>query len=100
VSPRDQPLEKQSHSSELVHEEDHGEIEPVTIKLRTLNEQIAEEMQREGYEAQALPVGSTKIESLQASSQMFGFGPRVVTNRGLVRVSGRNFSYVQVIQRS
>lgn len=84
----------------MARDSDPGELEPVVVRVSSLNEKIAEEMSRNGYEAEALPLGSTIIESSQSFSQMFGFGPRVVTNRGVIKVVGKYFDYVQVIQRS
>lgn len=78
----------------------HGEIEPVIERKMNVNEILAEEMKREGIRCESLPVGSHPLEGRPSSSHMFMLTSRLTTNRGLIRVIGRNVDFVQVIQRN
>ncbi|HZD36172.1 MAG TPA: hypothetical protein VE130_13300 [Nitrososphaeraceae archaeon] len=45
-------------------------------------------------------IGSLKIERNSFYSHFFPLTPVVVTNRGCIKVSGKNFDYIQIIQRN
>ena len=47
-----------------------------------------------------LEIGSLKIEKNSYYSHFFSFTPVLVTNRGCIQVSGKNFNYIQIIQRN
>ena len=46
-----------------------------------------------------LEIGSLKIERNCYYSHFFSLTPIMVTNRGCIQVSGKNFDYIQIIQR-
>jgi hypothetical protein len=47
-----------------------------------------------------LEIGSFKIERGSYYSHYFSLTPVLVTNRGCIEVSGKNFDYIQIIQRN
>lgn len=47
-----------------------------------------------------LEVGSLKIERDSYYSHFFSLTPVLVTNRGCIQVGGKNFDYIQIIQRN
>jgi hypothetical protein len=47
-----------------------------------------------------LEIGSLKIEKGSYYSHYFSLTPVLVTNRGCIKVSGKNFDYIQIIQRN
>jgi len=47
-----------------------------------------------------LEIGSLKVEKGSYYSHFFSLTPVVVTNRGCIQVSGKNFDYIQIIQRN
>jgi len=47
-----------------------------------------------------LEIGSLKIERDSYYSHFFSLTPVLVTNRGCIQVSGKNFEYIQIIQRN
>lgn len=47
-----------------------------------------------------LEIGSLKIEKNSYYSHFFSFTPVLVTNRGCIQVNGKNFNYIQIIQRN
>jgi hypothetical protein len=46
-----------------------------------------------------LEIGSLPIEKKSPYSHFFTMTPVMVTNRGCIKVSGKNFDYIQIIQR-
>lgn len=81
--------------------EEHGrdDIEPVIVRKTNQNENLAKEMAASGIQCEALAIGSHPIERQPTSSHMFSQTSRLTTNKGLIRVLGRNIDFVQVIQR-
>jgi hypothetical protein len=57
-------------------------------------------MKRSGIDCQALEVGSHLIEQKPHYSYMFAHSSRLVTNKGIVKVRGKNIDFVQVLQRN
>jgi|GEM_PF-1378120 len=47
-----------------------------------------------------LEIGSLKVEKGSYYSHFFSLTPVVVTNRGCIQISGKNFDYIQIIQRN
>jgi len=47
-----------------------------------------------------LEKGSLKVEKGSYYSHFFSLTPVLVTNRGCIQVSGKNFDYIQIIQRN
>jgi hypothetical protein len=47
-----------------------------------------------------LEIGSLKVEKGSYYSHLFSMTPVLVTNRGCIQVRGKNFDYIQIIQRN
>ena len=78
----------------------HGDIEPVIVKVLDMHERMADQMRKKGIDCEALPIGSHALEGRSYYSHLFAMTPRLVTNKGLIKVNGRNIDFVQVLQRS
>jgi len=91
-----------AHDSSHSHEEEHGhgDIEPVVVKMQSPNQELAAEMKKSGIDCEALPPGSHPLEGKPYYSQMFALSSRLVTNKGIIKLRGRNVDFVQVLQRS
>ena len=91
-----------AHDSSHSHEEEHGhgDIEPVVVKMQSLNQELAGEMKKSGVDCEALALGSHPLESGPYYSDMFALSPRLVTNKGVIKLRGRNIDFVHVLQRS
>jgi len=83
-----------------LEEHGHGDIEPVIVRKTSMNEAFAEQMMKAGISCDPVPVGSHSIEGRHSSGHMFALTSRLNTNRGLVKVRGRNIDYVQILQRN
>ncbi len=81
-------------------EHDSGDIDPFIIKKFSAHEKIAEEMKRCGIDGEALPLGSHPLEHKQFYSQTFSMSPKFVTNKGLVKIKGKNIDFVQLLQKN
>ncbi len=82
-------------------EEDHHEdIDPIITKKLSAHEKMAEEIKKNQIECEALELGSHPLERNQYFSQTFSMSPKFVTNKGLVKIKGRNIDYVQLLQRN
>jgi hypothetical protein len=98
-------LVRTSSRQEKQQQQQHQNLPPIdpeiTTKLVTLNEQLAEEMRQEIHvECQAVEVNSLPIEHKPYYSYKVPMSPRIITNRGCIRVKGRKFGLVHVIQRN
>ncbi|HEY8139564.1 MAG TPA: hypothetical protein VIE86_00610 [Nitrososphaera sp.] len=84
------------------HEEEHGhgEIEPVVVKILSPSQTMAEEMKKAGVQSDALDLGSHPLEKGPYYSQLFALSSRLATNKGLIRVRGKNVDFIQVLQRN
>jgi hypothetical protein len=90
-----------SNKEEQKSEEDgYGEIEPVIVRKLSTHEKLAEEMKQSQIGCEALPPGSHPIERKQYYSQTFSMSPKFVTNKGLVKIRGKNIDFVQLLQRN
>ena len=74
-------------------------------KIMNLNEILAKEISQNGIECKAITdIGSLPIEKKSYYSQLFPMSPRIVTNRGCIRLEGngtrRNIDFIQIIQRN
>lgn len=83
------------------HEEEHGrgEIEPVVAKILSPSQTMAEQMKKGGVQCDALDLGSHPLEKGSYYSQVFALSSRLATNKGLIRVRGKNIDFIQVLQR-
>ena len=80
-------------------EHSHGEIEPLIEKKMSPSQTLAGEMKKSGVQCDVLEIGSHPIEQKPSYSYLFALSPRLVTNRGLIKIRGRNIDFVQVLQR-
>jgi hypothetical protein len=67
-----------------------------------LNERLAQEARKEiGIDCEAVEVNSLAIESKPSYySYKFPMSPKITTNRGCIKVNGKSFSIIQIIQRN
>lgn len=95
-------VEHTHHSSHTdSYEEEHGDPEPIVIKRMAAHEKLAQEMKKEQVDCEALPYGSHQLEREEAYySHNFALSSRLVTNKGLIEVRGKNIDFVQVLQRN
>jgi hypothetical protein len=70
----------------------------------SLNERIAQDISKNGIHCKAVTdIGSLDIEKKQYYSYLFAMSPRIVTNRGCIRLEGedtRNIDFIQIIQKN
>jgi hypothetical protein len=72
-----------------------------TIRRITLNDKLAEEIRQEiGIDCQAIDVNSLPVEHTPYYSYIFPMSSKIVTNRGCIRVKGKSFDLIQIIQRN
>ena len=81
-------------------EGDREDIDPIIIKKKSAHEKMAEEIKKNQIDCEALELGSHPIERKQHFSQTFSMSPKFVTNKGLIKIKGRNIDYVQLLQRN
>jgi hypothetical protein len=79
---------------------DHGDIDPIIVKKLSTREKLAEEMKQSEIDCEALPLGLQPIERKQYYSHTFSMSPKFVTNKGLVKIRGKNIHFVQLLQRN
>lgn len=95
------PTEHSPHTGSHEKEQGHGDSEPTLTKRIAVHAKLAQEMKKEGISCEALPYGSHKLER-EASyySHNFALSSRLVTNKGLIKITGKNIDYVHVLQRN
>jgi len=96
-------VEHTHHSSHADSHEEHGDgdVEPIFIKRVAAHEKLAQEMNEKGIDCEALPYGSHQLERTEAYySHSSALSSRLVTNKGLIKVSGKNIDFVQILQRN
>jgi hypothetical protein len=74
----------------------------IILKRVNLNERLAQEAKNElGIDCEAVEVNSLAIESKPSYySYKFPMSPKIVTNRGCIKVKGKRFGLIQIIQRN
>ena len=98
------PVAVEHEDSHLKHSHDehedhgHGDIEPAVVKKQSPSEKLADQMEKSGVSCEALPLGSHQFENQPYYSHMFALSSRVATNKGIVKIKGRNVDFVQVLQ--
>lgn len=70
------------------------------MKLMNLNEVFAIDMQKSGISAEAVNVGSLELEREEYYNNDFGNTPRIVTNKGCIRLKNSLIDFIQIIQRN
>lgn len=79
---------------------------PAEIILRdeegsSLTERLAEEIIENGIECKAVSgLGSLAIKEGPNYSYLYAMSPRITTNRGFIRIGGRNINLIQTIQKN
>jgi hypothetical protein len=61
---------------------------------------MADEIKQIGIDCAALSLGSQLIERKQYYSQTFSMSPEFSTNKPFVNIKGKNFGFVQLLQRN
>jgi hypothetical protein len=90
-----------SHGDSHEEEHGHGDIEPIVVKRMAVHEKLAQEMKKSGIDCDAVPYGSHQLEHKETYySHGFALSSRLVTNRGLIKVRGKNIDFVQILQRN
>jgi hypothetical protein len=74
-------------------------------KTMNLNEILEKEISQNGIECKAITdIGSLPIEKKSYYSYLFPMSPRIITNRGCIRLEGngtrRNIDFIQIIQKN
>lgn len=87
------------HSSHSHEEHGHDDGESLIVKKMTPNELLAKDMEKHGIIAEPVAQGTHPIEKGPSYSHMFGMNSRFTTNKGVIRVTGKNFDLVQVLQK-
>jgi hypothetical protein len=97
-------VEHTHHSSRAdTHGEEpgHSDIEPLITKRMAVHEKLAQEINKSGIDCEALLYGSQQLEGKEAYySHSFALSSRLVTNKGMIRVSGKNIDFIQILQRN
>ena len=92
--------DKTNHS--MIHAESAILDKDTVSTSKSIGESIADQANANtstsGYTP--LEIGSLKIERNSYYSHFFSLTPVLVTNRGCIQVSGKNFDYIQIIQRN
>ena len=76
------------------------EMPEIVIKRVNLNESLAQAMERIGIDCEAIEVNSLAIENRPYYSYKLPMTPKIVTNRGCIKVNGKSFGLIQIIQRN
>jgi hypothetical protein len=92
--------ETKIHKEQQIEEYGHGDIGASIVKKMSAHERLAKEMKQIELDCEALPLGSHPIERSQYCSQTFFMLPRVVTNKGLVKIKGENIDFVHLLHRN
>ena len=111
------------HASKIVREEEYETLKQQKInttptaakisadvileneKTMNLNEILAKEISQNGIECKAITdIGSLPIEKKPYYSHLFPMSPRIITNKGCIRLEGngtrRNIDFIQIIQKN
>jgi hypothetical protein len=76
------------------------ELPEIVIKRVNLNESLAQAIERIGIDCKAIEVSSLAIENRPYYSYKLPMTPKIVTNRGCIKVNGKSFALIQIIQRN
>jgi hypothetical protein len=72
----------------------------IVIKRVNLNESLAQSIERIGIDCEAIEFNSLAIENRPYYSYKLPMTPKIVTNRGCIKVNGKSFGLIQIIQRN
>ncbi len=83
------------------HNDNHlEEVEPETMKTLSLNELFAAQMNQNGLSVETVPLGSLSLETQEYYHNDIGSNPRLVSNRGCIKIKDKEISMIQIIQRN
>jgi hypothetical protein len=77
-----------------------GEDDSETTKNSSLNEIFASQMKNSGLTVEAVPLGSLNLESEDYYNNDIGSNPRLITNRGCIKIEDKEITMIQIIQRN
>jgi hypothetical protein len=77
-----------------------GEDDSETTKNSSLNEIFASQMKNSGLTVEAVPLGSLNLESEDYYNNDIGSNPRLITNRGCIKIKDKEITMIQIIQRN
>ena len=78
--------------------EDEGESE--TTKNSSLNEIFASQMKKGGLTVETVSLGSLNLEREDYYNNDIGSNPRLITNRGCIKIKEKEITMIQIIQRN
>lgn len=99
---KNQHLPKKEEEHGIVHEESTKTLDRETVSIPvSICENLVSQAKANTSSSEYTPleIGSLKIERNSFYSDFFPLTPVVVTNRGCIKVGGKNFDYIQIIQR-
>lgn len=70
------------------------------VKFMKLNEVFALDMQKNGLNAEPIEVGSLPLEKEDYYNNELGSTPRIVTNRGCIKLKDSLIDLIQIIQKN
>jgi hypothetical protein len=76
------------------------EMPEIVIKRVNLNQSLAQAMERLGIDCEAIEDNSLAIENRPYYSYKLPMTPKIVTNRGCIKVNGKSFGLIHIIQRN
>ena len=77
------------------------ELPEIVTKTENLNETLAQEAWKEtGIDCESIELNSLAIENRPYYSYKLPMSPKIVTNRGCIKVNGKSFGLIQIIQRN
>jgi len=88
------------HSGHSHEEHGHADEEPIIVKKMSPNEMLAADLNDHGVVAEPVAIGTHPVEKQEYYSHKFGLNSKFVTNKGVIKVSGKNFDLVQVLERN
>jgi hypothetical protein len=78
----------------------HDENDSESIKISSLNEIFASQMNKRGLTVETVPIGSLNLEFEEYYNNDIGSTPRLITNRGCIKIKKKEISMIQIIQRN
>jgi len=78
----------------------HDENDSESIKISSLNEIFASQMNKRGLTVETVPIGSLNLEFEEYYNNDIGSTPRIITNRGCIKIKKKEISMIQIIQRN
>ena len=83
-------------NSDNIHDENDSE----SLKISSLNEIFASQMNKRGVTVETVPIGSLNLEFEEYYNNDIGSTPRLITNRGCIKIKKKEISMIQIIQRN